>query len=68
MASEDLKNLENRIDALIDACQNLKQENHSLQSENSSLAQEHARLLEKTRLARERIEVMIGRLKALERS
>jgi len=66
--SDDLKNLEGRVDELIDACQRLKQENLSLKSEQDSLSEQHAKLVEKTRIARERIETMIGRLKALERS
>ncbi len=68
MESDDLKNLEGRVDELIDACQRLKQENLSLKSEQDSLSEQHAKLVEKTRIARERIETMIGRLKALERS
>ncbi len=67
MDSEDLKTLETRIDQLIGACQRLKTENHSLKSEQHTLSEEYAKLLEKTRIARERIESMIGRLKALER-
>lgn len=65
---EDLKTLESRIDELIAACQRLKNENSSLKSEQDSLSTQHAKLIEKTRIARERIETMIGRLKALERS
>lgn len=66
--SDDLKQLENRIDQLIEACQRLQNENQSLKSEHGSLQAERTRLLEKTRIARERIESMINRLKALERS
>jgi cell division protein ZapB len=65
--TDEIKNLENRIDQLIDFCQRLKLENHSLKSANEGLNAEHARLVEKTRLARARVESMIGRLKALER-
>jgi cell division protein ZapB len=65
---EDLKILEGRIDDLIAACQRLKSENSSLKSEQDKLSTQHAKLVEKTRIARERIETMIGRLKALERS
>jgi cell division protein ZapB len=53
---------------LIDACQRLRKENQSLKSEHGNLAEKHTRLAEKTRIARERIESMIGRLKALERT
>jgi cell division protein ZapB len=66
--SDDLKKLEIRVDELIHACQRLRQENLSLKSEHDTLSQKHARLSEKTRIARERIEAMIGRLKALERT
>jgi cell division protein ZapB len=66
--SEDLRKLETRIDDLINACQRLRQENQSLKSEHDVLSEKHVRLMEKTRVARERIESMIGRLKALERS
>jgi cell division protein ZapB len=64
---DDIKDLEGRIDQLIDVCQYLRQENSSLKSENQGLTGEHTKLVEKTRLARSRIEDMIGRLKALER-
>jgi cell division protein ZapB len=66
--SDDLKQLESRIDQLIEACQRLRNENDSLKSEHGSLQAERAKLLEKTRIARERIESMIDRLKALERA
>ena len=68
MSNDDLRNLESRIDALIEACQRLKKENNSLKSEKENVMQEHARLVEKTQTARTRIESMIDRLKALERS
>ncbi|HLE93593.1 MAG TPA: TIGR02449 family protein [Sulfuricaulis sp.] len=66
--SLDLKILESRIDELIDTCQRLKSENQSLKTDQNDLSEQHARLMEKTRLARARIETMIDRLKALERS
>lgn len=67
MESDDIRQLESRIDRLIEACERLKSENAALQSERQELDAEHAKLLEKTRIARERIEQMIHRLKALER-
>lgn len=66
--SDDLKQLETRVDQLIEACQRLQNENNSLKSEHGNLQTERTRLLEKTRIARERVESMINRLKALERS
>lgn len=68
MDSEELKNLEHRVDQLIHACQQLRHENRLLQSEHENIAQKYNRLVEKTRTARTRIENMIGRLKSLERS
>jgi cell division protein ZapB len=66
--SDDLIQLESRIDQLIEAVQRLQSENHLLKSEHGNLQAERAKLLEKTRIARERIESMIDRLKALERA
>lgn len=67
MESDDLKQLEARVDQLIEAIQRLQNENSLLKSEHGNLQAERAKLLEKTRIARERIESMIDRLKALER-
>jgi len=60
MDNENLKKLESRVDDLIGACRQLKKDYHVIKDE-------HARLIEKTQIARTRIESMIGRLKALER-
>ncbi len=68
MDSENLAKLEERIDQLIDTCRRLNRENHALKAGQKNLVDEHARLVEKTQVARSRIEAMIGRLKALERS
>lgn len=68
MDNEDIKALEYRIDQLINACHQLRQENQLLRSEHENLNQKHSRLVEKTQVARTRIEAMIGRLKSLERS
>jgi cell division protein ZapB len=65
--ADDLKQLESRIDQLIETCQRLKKENQLLKSDQGNVSAEHARLMEKTRIARARIESMINRLKALER-
>lgn len=68
MDNTDLKILESRIDELIETCRRLKNENQALKSDQNNLSEQHARLMEKTRHARARIETMIDRLKALERS
>jgi len=65
---DDLKALESKIDQLIAVCDQLKKENESLRSEQNRLNDQHTKLVEKTKIARERIESMIGRLKTLERT
>ena len=62
----DLKALEVRVEELIRACEFLKQENQTLKVKQDSLVAERAALVEKTELARTRIEAMISRLKSLE--
>lgn len=68
MESKQLKQLESRIDDLIDACERLKQENLSLRDDGDSVQSEHDELLEKTQQAKTRIKSMIERLKVLEHS
>lgn len=68
MDSDNLTKLELRIDQLIVAVRKLSQENHMLKSGQRNITEEHAKLVEKTQVARARIESMIGRLKALEHS
>lgn len=66
--NDDLKVLESRVEELIERVRRLQQENQSLRSRHDVLSEKHVKLAEKTRIARERIESMIGRLKALERT
>lgn len=68
MENKQLKQLESRIDDLIDACERLKKENISLQDGGNTVQSEHDKLLEKTQQAKTRIKSMIERLKVLERS
>jgi cell division protein ZapB len=67
MDHENLKKLEGRVEDLIGTCRQLRKENHAIKADQKQLGDEHARLIEKTQIARARIEAMIGRLKALER-
>ena len=62
----DLQKLENQIDALIEAVNQLKQENTSLRHQQDNLLAERSQLIEKTELARNRVEAMITRLRSLE--
>jgi cell division protein ZapB len=66
MEELDLTKLEGRVDALIKTIDRLQSENKTLRDSHSNLQAERTRLLEKTDLARTRVEAMIGRLKAIE--
>lgn len=64
--SLELKDLEDKLDKLIEQYASVKNENNSLKTKQDSLVREKAKLLEKTTLARTRVEAMITRLKAME--
>lgn len=66
MEELDLNTLEQRVDELINAVARLQTENQSLRAQQADLVTERARLIEKTELARSRVEAMIARLKAME--
>lgn len=66
MEEIDLKMLERRVDELIQRIHALSRENQSLRDSQSSLIAERARLIEKTEMARTRVEGMITRLKSME--
>ncbi len=66
MADFDIDLLEQHVDALIRKCQRLKEENASLRASQEHLVAERAELIEKTELARSRLEAMVARLKAME--
>jgi cell division protein ZapB len=62
----ELKDLEGKLDQLIEQYRCVKIENSSLMAKQETLVREKAKLLEKTNLARARVEAMITRLKAME--
>jgi len=62
----DLLQLEQRIDELIDTVGLLKNENTNLRQQKDKLVTERSQLMEKTELARSRVEAMISRLRSLE--
>ena len=62
----DLKKLETRVDDLIKAVERLQQENKTLRDSQTNLMSERNQLVEKTELARTRVEAMIEKLKAME--
>jgi cell division protein ZapB len=63
---DDLRQLEQRIDELINTVGSLKNENTSLRQQTDKLVSERSQLIEKTELARSRVEAMISRLRSLE--
>jgi cell division protein ZapB len=64
----DLRQLEQRIDQLIDTVGSLKNENTNLRQQQEKLIAERSQLLDKTETARTRVEAMISRLRSLELS
>jgi cell division protein ZapB len=62
----DLDTLERQVDELIRTCRQLREENNSLRVRQDHLVAERAELIEKTELARGRVESMISRLKSME--
>lgn len=63
--SLDIGDLERKLDQLIDLYESVKNENDVLKSKQLALIKEKAQLVEKTTLARNRVEAMISRLKAM---
>jgi len=66
MDEQDLRKLEQRVDQLIALVERLHNENKSLRDREAGLLAERATLVERTELARTRVESMISRLKAME--
>jgi len=62
----DVKSLESKVDALIEALDELERKNTMLESDRENWLVERNRLLEKNELAKIKVEAMILRLKALE--
>jgi cell division protein ZapB len=62
----ELRDLEVKLDQLIVQYTATKNENSLLKSKQDELIKEKNHLLEKTNLARTRVEAMIARLKAME--
>ncbi|TVO76649.1 TIGR02449 family protein [Sedimenticola selenatireducens] len=62
----DLNKLETQVDELIRTISRLKEENRNLRGKQQELMSERAELIEKTELARSRVEAMISRLRTIE--
>ena len=67
-AESDLQRLEALLEQLTHAFARLQEENRIMRMQQHQLVAERAELIEKTELARSRVEAMIGRLRALETS
>ena len=65
--NEELNRLERQVDNLIALVHLLGTENKALKTQQSNWTIERAKLIEKNELAKNRVESMIGRLKALEK-
>ena len=66
MDTLDTRTLEEKIDHLIRICDRLADENRALRDQQVNLMAERASLIEKSELARSRVEAMIARLRAME--
>ena len=62
----ELKDLENKIDELIQVCDELERKQSVMHTDREKWQQERTRLMEKNELAKSKVEAMIMRLKALE--
>lgn len=66
MDQSDINALTQRISQLIDLCDQLKLQNQHLQAQERLWRDERVQLIEKSDLARQKVEAMILRLKSLE--
>jgi cell division protein ZapB len=62
----DLNRLEQQVDDLLRELERLRDENASLRASQEHLVAERADLIEKTELARSKVEAMVTRLKSME--
>lgn len=68
MESQLLKMLENKLDSLIELCDQLNEENKALKANEAFLVSERTRLMEKNDEAKHKVESMLTRLKSLEQN
>lgn len=65
--TDQLSQLETQVDELLVLTQVLAKENKALRAQQKNWSTERAKLIEKNELAKNRVESMITRLKALEK-
>ncbi|HET8800833.1 MAG TPA: TIGR02449 family protein [Marinobacter sp.] len=66
MEQSEVKALADKLDRLITHCQKLERDNATLRALQDDWNRERAQLMHKNDLAKNKIEAMIGRLRALE--
>lgn len=66
MENPELQALTGKLELLIQRVEQLKTQNRSLLAAEQAWREERAHLVEKNELARQKVEAMISRLKALE--
>ncbi len=67
MEAHSLKDINKKLDELINAYQRVKTENRKLRADSESWAHERHRLLQQNELARNKIAEMIARLRNIEK-
>ncbi len=66
MENKAIQQLEQQVDELLNASRRIREENLLLKSQKAAWLSERAQLVDKTNIARQRIEKMVGRLKELD--
>ncbi|MCK7543955.1 TIGR02449 family protein [Marinobacter bryozoorum] len=66
MEQSDLQAMADKLDRLIERCRKLEQDNAAMRELQDEWHRERAQLIQRNDLAKNRIEAMIGRLRALE--
>ncbi|BAP42146.1 TIGR02449 family protein [Pseudomonas sp. 21LCFQ02] len=66
MTDADLQALMNRLELLLERVEQLKGQNAFLLAQEKTWREERAHLIEKNEIARQKVESLISRLKALE--
>jgi len=61
----DTDNFEEKLDRLIELCQQLKRDNKALREREGDLLGERSQLMKKNEMARQKVETMINRLQTL---
>ena len=66
MSEDKFQTLNEKVEALIALCVEMKQENHLLRANEENWHSEKRELMEKNKVAKSKLESILARLKALE--